>query len=78
MNSDQAEVMISNLVDILDELRGLRSDFLEFTGHNVYKMSEAVDQIGDRICGGSNGIGGADLNEISTAIASVEATIDLK
>ena len=78
MNSEQAEVLISNLADILEELRGLRSDFLEFTGNNVYKMSDVINDIGDRICGGSNGIGGADLNEISMAIASVEATLDLK
>jgi hypothetical protein len=38
--------MIALLSEILTELQGLRSDFNEFTGYNVYRLSEIVDLIG--------------------------------
>lgn len=68
MTPEQTTEMISLLSDILDELKGLRTDFLEFTGHNVYNMSTVIDDIGDRICGGTGGVGGASLGEIVSAI----------
>ncbi len=68
MTEDQATEMISVLSEILYELKGLKTDFLEFTGYNVYNMSTAINDIGDRICGNVNGIGGATLAEVVTAI----------
>ena len=78
MDSSQADLMIELLTNIRDEVIGLRSDFMEFTGHNVHRMSVAVDDLGDRIAGGMGGIGGGTLDEVRAAIEALETTIDLK
>lgn len=78
MNDAQGDRIIDLLEMIVEELRGLRSDFLEFTDHNVYKMSVAIDDIGDRIAGGVAGVGGATLDDVKSAIEAVESAIDLK
>jgi hypothetical protein len=78
MDDAQGDRIIDLLETLVDELRGLRGDFLEFTGYNVYKMSVAIDDIGDRIAGGVAGIGGATLDEVKSAIEAVESAIALK
>ena len=78
MDNSQADQMIELLTNIRDEVVGLRSDFMEFTGYNVDRMSKVVDDLGDRIAGGSEGIGGGTLDEVRAAIEALETVIDLK
>ncbi len=78
MDDVHAVRIIDLLEALVEELRGLRGDFLEFTDHNVYKMSVAIDDIGDRIAGGAAGVGGATLDDVKSAIEAVESQIDLK
>ena len=78
MNEQQGDQIIDLLSDILSELRDLRTNFDEFTGYNVYKMSVAIDDITDRITGGIGGIGGASLEEVKGAVEAVESAVDLK
>lgn len=66
------------LTELVEEVRGLRSDFNEFTGYNTTKMQDAVNEIGDRVAGGFGGVGGATLDEIKSILESVENAIDLK
>ncbi|WP_454888299.1 hypothetical protein [Sphingobium herbicidovorans] len=66
------------LEDLIEEIRGLRNDFNEFTGYNTTKMRDAVDDLGDRIAGGFGGVGGASLDDIKVAVESVENAVDLK
>jgi hypothetical protein len=73
-----SEQIVELLSEILEELRELRSDFQEFTGYNVYKMSTVVDDLGDRITGGAGGVGGADLDEVRRSIDAIENAIDMK
>ena len=77
MRDDQADEVLRMLGDILEEMCGLRSDFLQFTGYNSTKMSDAVDQIT-----GPVGYNLGDLNErlteVISAIDSVAMTADLK
>jgi hypothetical protein len=67
--------MIALLSEVLTELQGLRTDFNEFTGYNVYRLSEVVDLIGDRICGGVSGVGGDSLSDIGTKLDAIDGTL---
>jgi hypothetical protein len=78
MNDESADQIVGLLQDILEELRDLRSDFQEFTGYNTTKMSDAVNEITERITGGIAGVGGGDLDDVVRAVRSVESAIDLK
>lgn len=75
LREDQADTLISLLGELLTELRDLRGDFNEFTGYNVYRLSEVVDQIGDRICGGLSGVGGDSLSDVGTKLDAIEGTL---
>ena len=72
-----SDAMISILEDILEEIRGLRSDFMEFTGYNVHNMKNTVEDLR-----GETGYDLGDLHErlidVSNAIGSLEAVVDLK
>lgn len=78
MNDDKADEIIEQLGGILTELQELRTNFDEFTGYNTMKMSDAVDNLGDRITGGMMGIGGENLDDVVRALQSVESAVDLK
>jgi len=78
MTEHQADEIINILSDILAGLRDMRTEFSEFTGYNVYKMSAVIDGIGDQITGGSGGLGGDTLMDVKMAIDSLEQSIDLK
>ena len=43
--SSEVSGIVSVLESILDEIRGLRSDFLEFTGYNTTKMADLATSI---------------------------------
>lgn len=75
MREDQADQIIDLLGDLLEEMRGMRTDFMEFTGYNVYKMSTAIEDIGDRVTGGAAGIGGSDLADVAHRIEMVELSL---
>ncbi len=75
MREDQADEIVGLLRDLLDEVREMNSNFNEFTGFNVYKMSTAIDDIGDRITGGAGGVGGSDLSDVTHRIEMVELTL---
>ena len=45
MDEGQADQIIDLLTDLVDELRGMRSDFMEFTGGNTMKMVDIVREI---------------------------------
>jgi len=45
MNEDQADDIIGLLGELLQEMRGMRSDFMEFTGYNTTKMSTLSEDI---------------------------------
>jgi hypothetical protein len=72
MNEDQADQIIDLLGSILGELQGLREGFDEFTGYNVYKMSVAIEDLGDRITGGAAGVGGGTLDELGSKLDMIE------
>lgn len=78
VDATDSEQIVELLSEILAELRELRSDFQEFTGYNVYKMSTVIDDLGDRITGGAGGVGGVDLHDVRVAIDAVENAIDMK
>jgi methyl-accepting chemotaxis protein len=60
---------IADLLEILiPEVQELKSQFNEFTGHNMMDMATAVQELGDRIAGGSYGMGGTGLQDINSSI----------
>ncbi|MBX9816207.1 MAG: hypothetical protein K2X76_16025 [Sphingomonas sp.] len=65
------------LEELIDEIRGLRREFNEFTGYNTMKMSEAVEALTGR-----TGYNMQDIHEklceAVAGIGSLETTIDLK
>lgn len=77
MTDEQADRIAGLLEDILEEVRGHRNEFLEFTGYNVFKISEMLDSIT-----GPTGYNLGDINErlfeVTAALSSVESAIDLK
>ncbi len=75
VREDQADEIIGLLRDLLDGVREMNTNFDEFTGHNVYKMSTAIDVLGDRITGGAGGIGGDSLSDVSHRIEMVELAL---
>ena len=77
MNDNQADQIIDLLGDILVELQGIRTDFNEFTSHNIFKLREVVERLT-----GPSGYHMEDLNsrlnEVVSGLSSVESAIDLK
>lgn len=69
MREDQADSIVECLSDLLDEIRGLRSDFNEFTGYNSVKMSDAVDQI--------TGPLGTTLDDLDLKLIETNGTLNL-
>ena len=67
--SDDSRI-VDVLEQILDEIRGLRSDFMEFTSYNVHNIESVVTDLT-----GPLGYNLGDLNdrlsEITVAIASI-------
>lgn len=78
MHEDQADRIIGLLSEMLDEIRGMRDDFMEFTGHNTFKISAAIEDIGDRITGGVGGVGGDTLADVAHRIEMVELSLPTK
>ncbi len=72
MNEQQADELIDLLGCVLDELKGLRESFDEFTGYNVYKMSTVIDDISDRITGGAAGVGGSTLDDVTAKLDLID------
>lgn len=77
MTDEQADRIAGLLEDILEEVRGHRNEFLEFTSYNVYKISDMLESIT-----GPTGYNPGDINErlfeVTAALSSVESAIDLK
>lgn len=83
MREDQSDRIINLLGDLVEEMRGMRSDFMEFTGHNSTKMSDLSNQI----CGepgysisemmGPLGYSLQDLHTVLGEIASSVSLIDI-
>lgn len=71
MRDDQAAQMIEIMQGILDGVNALREDFMTFTAYGTENMT----QLGDRITGGLNGVGGNDLGDISTSLSSIEDVV---
>lgn len=75
MDSNQVDEVVELLTAIRDEIVGLRSDFMEFTSHNVYNMKNVSADVGDHITGSSEGVGGTTLDELKHAIEAIEAAV---
>lgn len=45
MRDDQADQIIDLLGDLVSEIRGLRSEFMEFSGYNTMNMTKAVEAV---------------------------------
>ena len=76
MTDDQADEVISLLTELLEEMRGMRTDFLEFTGYNVDRMSAVTEQIVEGITGRFSGMGGADLGEVKSTLDNLQSSVD--
>lgn len=77
MTEDQGDQIIDLLRDLVEELRGLREDFNEFTGYNVYKMSTVIDDLSDRITGGIGGVGGATIDDLTHELREANAALGM-
>ena len=69
MTDDHAEQVIDLLGQLLEEIKSLRSDFLEFTDHNTAKMSTLSSDI--------TGPTGYHLGDLHERLAGVEHALAL-
>ncbi|QIQ86379.1 hypothetical protein [Erythrobacter sp.] len=67
--------MIDLLTELVEEIRGLRKDFDDFTGCNVDSMDAIADRIVEGITGQSEGGGGADLGDLYRRLEAIEEDI---
>ncbi len=69
MNDDQADQIIDLLGELLEEMRGMRSEFMEFTGYNTTKMSTLSAEI--------TGPAGSHIGDLHDRLNEIDHTLAL-
>lgn len=80
MREDQADRIIDLMGALVEEMRGMRSDFMDFTGYNTTKMSDLSREIAGEAgysIGDMMGPMGYNLGDLHTKLDEIAGSLSL-